>query len=206
MNTNSDYWTCGWVCLSLKEYLFVCLGQLMWLFFICLQSLNTHTHTHRPLPVPSFLLYSDHVRPGPCRWPSKERLITWKESILFAFPLQVFTLLFLCHHLLALSSAFFPLLSVYFTLCLFLFPLTLFSPLSSCIWKHSTVGFTFTNTRLLPLGWILNARGSTKVQISFFWIVLLWNQTHCRFPLPFSGLRGCDECAHGSVEATAGHM
>lgn len=99
-----------------------------------------------------------------------------------------------------------PLLSVYFTLCLFIFPLTLFSPLSSCIWKHSTVGFTSTNTRLLPLGWILNARGSTKVQISFFRIVLLWNQTHCCFPLPFSGLRGCGECAHGSVEATAGHM
>lgn len=58
-----------------------------------LSSITNHKCTLWPSPIPSSLLvlllcslYSDHVRPGPCHWPSKERLITGKERILFAFP------------------------------------------------------------------------------------------------------------------------
>lgn len=35
-------------------------------------------------------LYSDHVKPGPCRWPSKERLITGRNG-LFAISFCLFS-------------------------------------------------------------------------------------------------------------------
>lgn len=67
-------------------------------------------------------------------------------------------------------------------------------------------------------GWILKAKGGTKVQIRFFWIVLLLIQT-CPCYLSLSqlsrfGLRGrvaVSVCAYdyvclGGMEATAGHM
>lgn len=67
--------------------------------FFHLSAITNHAHSRTPRPLPLLFplplvlvrcsLYSDHVRPGPCHWPSKERLITGKRRILFAFALAV---------------------------------------------------------------------------------------------------------------------
>lgn len=166
-----------------------------------------HTHTQRdpchffslPLVLVLCSLYSDHVRPGPCHWPSKERLITGKRRILFAFAFSVSRFLgFLPPSSLSLSarlslsllfisrSPLFSLPCLYFLLC--------------------RVKSENTELRVLHpqipacslLGWILKAKGGTKVQIRFFWIVLLLIQT-CPCYLSLSQLlwaagKGCGKC------------
>lgn len=81
-------------------------------------------------------LYSDHVKLGPCRWPSKGRLITGKTRVLFPISFWVFFLvrppsLHLCHCLPARS---------------FLFVLITFSPSSI----HISL-FLFTDLSLKSL-------------------------------------------------------
>lgn len=125
---------------------------------------HTHAHTLWPLPVSSptlalllCSLYSDHVRPGPCRWPSKERLITGKRVLFVS------------------QSSFQG--SLPSSLSLFLSALLMFaSHSSSCLYFLLSALFFFLPS-LLPLGWIIKARSSAKVQISFVWIVWLWLQT-----------------------------
>lgn len=141
-------------------------------------------HTETPATsLPPYLfpllcsLYSDHVRPGPCHWPSKERLIAGKKRILFAFPFSVslsFFEVFLphCHHLLfSFISRSSP--RLYFLHCRVEFGMK----------KNPATGFTSTNTSPALFGVdIKKARSSTKVQIRFSWIVLLWLQTCPCYP------------------------
>lgn len=135
-------------------------------------------------------LYPEHIRPGPCHWPSKEKLITGKEKN------------FVCLRFLCLSVSLGALLfsSVFITLPLFFFPLP-------CL--YFLLWVKFENTPLcvfhpqIPsccslLWWILKARGSTKVQIRFFRIPLLWIETCPCYLSLYQLLRGagkgCDKC------------
>lgn len=111
-------------------------------------------------------LYSVHVGPGPCHRPSKERLITGKKRI-SVFAVVANPLCVCLSFLLSTTITNFqplPRPSIFF----------LFISLSSStprlyfllrrvrFKKHHATGFTFTNTRLLPQGWILKARRRHK--------------------------------------------
>lgn len=110
-----------WFSLFRAERIFVYVSAMAGMIVFHLSSITNHerTHTRWPLLVPSLplvfslrSLYSDHVRPGPCRWPSKERLITGKVENSVCFPflclsfLGLVVLLLLCQYLLALYLAF----------------------------------------------------------------------------------------------------
>lgn len=162
LNASSNDPTCAALCLKQRRYLSACPTWLEWPFFMSAR-LHTRAHTLWPLPVSSptlvlllCSLYSNHVRPGPCGWPSKERLITGRRVLFVSqFSFQG-----------SLPSS----------LSLFLSALLMFaSHSSSCL--YFLLSAFFFLPRLLPLGWILKARSSTKVQISFVWIVWLWPQT-----------------------------
>ena len=83
-----------WFSLFEADRIFVYVSETVGTIIFHPFSITNHkrTHTRWPLLVRSLplvfslcSLYSDHVRPGPCRWPSKERLITGKEESFVCF-------------------------------------------------------------------------------------------------------------------------